>query len=340
VFDTALADFDSLIMTQYQLVAAIARTPATKLLGTSPKGFNATGEHESDSYDQELVSIQAGGMTSLLDRHHLLLCRSEFSEYPGLSVSVEWNPVRALKPAEKADLNLKDAQAAQARVTAQIIAPDEERRRLVNDPDGDYAFLAGEEPEDELDLEGLDLPEDGDDEAGEIGDLSASMDADFDESKVKRAKDGKFGQGGVSGDTPKEEKQRKIDSVKIDFSRDNKLPGLNAEDLAKMGGKADKPLLLKKQTLEKNARDHPDIQQGEYARIIGTTVYRPDEILPAHDTEPRFNFFKRVGSQGTRNVVCVEVAESKDNYEIINWHRLSKESYQQKVRATGRRRAR
>jgi hypothetical protein len=166
--DTALADFDALIMTQYQLVAAIARTPATKLLGTSPKGFNATGEHESDSYDQELVSIQAGGMTPLLDRHHLLLCRSEFSEYPGLSVSVEWNPVRALKPAERADLNLKDAQAAQARVTAQIIMPDEERRRLVNDPDGDYAFLAGEEPEDDLDLEGLDLPESGDDGTRDI----------------------------------------------------------------------------------------------------------------------------------------------------------------------------
>jgi hypothetical protein len=177
--DTALADFDALIMTQYQLVAAIARTPATKLLGTSPKGFNATGEHESDSYDQELVSIQAGGMTPLLDRHHLLLCRSEFSEYPGLSVGVEWNPVRALKPAEKADLNLKDAQAAQARVTAQIIAPDEERRRLVNDPDGDYAFLAGEEPADDLDLDGLDLPE-TDGEGGEMENLdesAANMDA-------------------------------------------------------------------------------------------------------------------------------------------------------------------
>jgi phage-related protein (TIGR01555 family) len=193
--DTSLADFDALVMTQYQLVAAIARTPATKLLGTSPKGFNATGEHESDSYDQELVSIQTGDMTPLLDRHHLLLCRSEFSEYPGLAVRVEWNPVRALKPSEKADLNLKDAQAAQARVTAQIIMPDEERRRLVDIPDGEYAFLAGEEPEDDPDLDGLDLPGGEDGETGDIDEPAASMDG-FEESKIKRAEDGKFGEGG------------------------------------------------------------------------------------------------------------------------------------------------
>ena len=38
-FDTGLADLDVTIMTQYQLVAAIAGVPATKLLGTTPKGF-------------------------------------------------------------------------------------------------------------------------------------------------------------------------------------------------------------------------------------------------------------------------------------------------------------
>src|SRR5690606_15493881 len=45
-FDTSLTDFDQTIMTQYQLVAAASNVPAVKLLGTSPKGFNATGEHE------------------------------------------------------------------------------------------------------------------------------------------------------------------------------------------------------------------------------------------------------------------------------------------------------
>lgn len=128
--DTGLADFDALIMTQYQLVAAIARTPATELLGTTPKGFNSTGNYEADSYDQELANIQANGMTPLADRHHLLLCRSHFPEYPELAIKTEWNPVRKLKPNEVADINLKNARTAQIEAAVGAISGDEERDRL------------------------------------------------------------------------------------------------------------------------------------------------------------------------------------------------------------------
>ena len=71
-FDTALGDFDALIMTQYQLVAAAAEYPASKLLEISPKGFNATGEFEADSYHERLESMQAHDMEPFLDRHYLL----------------------------------------------------------------------------------------------------------------------------------------------------------------------------------------------------------------------------------------------------------------------------
>lgn len=154
--DTSLADFDGLLMSQYQLVAAIARTPATKLLGTSPKGFNATGEHESDSYDQELGSIQENNMTPLLDRHHELLCRSEFSDLPGLDILIEWEPVRKAKASEKADNNLKKAQTDQALIASGIVSPDEAHERLMNDPESGYAGIVSEESEEDL----VDLEED------------------------------------------------------------------------------------------------------------------------------------------------------------------------------------
>lgn len=75
-FDTALADFDALIMTQYQIVAAAAEVPATKLLGTTPKGFNATGEYDESSYHETLESIQTHDLTPLIERHHLCVMRS------------------------------------------------------------------------------------------------------------------------------------------------------------------------------------------------------------------------------------------------------------------------
>ena len=67
-------------MTQYQLVAAAAGVPATKLLGTSPKGFNATGEFEESSYGEELESIQQHDLSPLVNRHHLLLIRSHVTK--------------------------------------------------------------------------------------------------------------------------------------------------------------------------------------------------------------------------------------------------------------------
>jgi hypothetical protein len=313
--DTALADFDALIMTQYQLVAAIARTPATKLLGTTPKGFNATGEYESDSYDQELASLQ-GDMTPLLDRHHLLLCRSEFADYSGLSVKAVWNPVRAPKPLEKADMELKEAQAAQTRVAAEITSPEEERARLMANPESGYS---GPELGEEAD--GLEEIPGG-----------ASMDGDFEENRHPRAKDGKFGQGGggksengtsKAQSTSPEEKQRKIDSIKIDFDKDNTLPGLNAEDLSKQG-KADKPVLLKKSIIDRNLERHPDISKAEYNNLIGKSLYDHNEDFPGFK-DGYVNLVSRLNDR-SNSLVLVEMAESKDNYEIVHIMKINSDN--------------
>ena len=104
---------DAAIMTQYQLVAAASGVPATKLLGTSPKGFNATGEFEESSYHEELESIQQHDLSPLVNRHHLLLIRShvakEFKIKP-FNTEVAWKPVDSPTAAEQADINLKKAQ--------------------------------------------------------------------------------------------------------------------------------------------------------------------------------------------------------------------------------------
>jgi phage-related protein (TIGR01555 family) len=138
-FDTNLADFDSVIMSQYQLVSAISKVPATKLLGTSPKGFNATGEFEAKSYTQELESIQENLCTPLLQRHHLLALRSM-----GLDVETEivWNPTDSPTMAELADLNAKKISASVELINSGQISPDEGRNRLKVDKNSGYVLLS------------------------------------------------------------------------------------------------------------------------------------------------------------------------------------------------------
>jgi len=140
-FDTTMTDFDSIIMNQYQIVAAIARVPSTKLLGTSPKGFNATGEFESKSYHEELESIQEHIMMPMLERHYMLLARSMGLQ---TALGVVCNPVDSVTTKERADLNKLKSDVAVSYINSGVISPDEERNRLMDDEHSGYDRLKEE----------------------------------------------------------------------------------------------------------------------------------------------------------------------------------------------------
>jgi len=119
--------------------------------------------------------------------------------------------------------------------------------------------------------------------------------------------------------TSDSEKQRKIDSVEINFDGDTELPGLNIETLEEFGF-VDKPVLLKKNILEKNMARHPDVEPSEYREIVGNALYRPDAILKGHDSKPYFNFLSRIGADKSA-ISLLQVEKTNTGYlEIINMH--------------------
>lgn len=143
-FDTSLAEVDTTIMTQYQLVAAAANVPATKLLGTTPKGFNATGEYEESSYHEYLESIQENELQELVDGHYLRLVRSFIAPKFAMEtfeLDVVWKPVDSPTAAEQAELNSKKADTDSKLVAAGAIDGFDVRQRLINDPDSGYHGL-------------------------------------------------------------------------------------------------------------------------------------------------------------------------------------------------------
>ncbi len=130
-------------MTQYQIAAAISNTPATKLMGTAPKGFNATGEFEIESYHEELESIQEMNLSPIIERHNLCLMKSailpEFGkEY---EVDVVWNPVKVESRKEKAEINEINSRTDKNYIESGAISQEEVRLRLINDPDSGYSGL-------------------------------------------------------------------------------------------------------------------------------------------------------------------------------------------------------
>ena len=155
-FDTSLADFDALIMTQYQLVAAIAGVPATKLIGTTPKGFNSTGEYEEASYHELLESIQTHDLTPFLERHHQLVIKSyvepQLKVKINLETTVNWLPLDTPTAQELAATNLSKAQAGQVLLASGAISSEEERQRVATDKTSGYneiGIMENESPEGE-----------------------------------------------------------------------------------------------------------------------------------------------------------------------------------------------
>lgn len=153
-FDTSLADFDNLIMTQYQLVAAIANVPSTKLMGTQPKGFNSTGDYEEASYHEMLESIQTHDLTPLLERHHQLVIKSfvepQLRKKMTLETTVNWLPLDTPTAEELAATNFSKAQTDQALLEAGAISSEDIRQRVATDKNSGYneiGIMEDEDPE-------------------------------------------------------------------------------------------------------------------------------------------------------------------------------------------------
>lgn len=144
-FDTTLSDLDAVIMTQYQLVAAAGCVPATKLLGTTPKGFNATGEYEEASYHEELESIQENDLSPLIERHHLLMMRSfimpKYLTKP-VNLDLNWLPVDSPTAKEVSETNKVKADTDASLANSGAIDGFDIRQRLINDRDSGYNGIA------------------------------------------------------------------------------------------------------------------------------------------------------------------------------------------------------
>ena len=146
--DTSLTDFDALIMTQFQLVAAIAEMPVTKLMKTQLKGLANTGDYETKDYAQNLVEIQENDFNVILERHYQLLGMSEHGKDLGLDFV--WNPIDTPSETEMAQIESQQANTDATYVSAGILDASEVRTMLRSNEDSRFRNLAEEMPESEM----------------------------------------------------------------------------------------------------------------------------------------------------------------------------------------------
>lgn len=149
-FDTALADVDTVIMTQWQIACAIAQVPSTKMLGVQPKGFNATGESEEANYHESLESIQEHDMAPILERHHLLCVRSYIMpkfNVPVFETHIEFSDLDAETAKEKAERELAESNADKNWSDTGAVDGIDVRNKLINRKGGSYQGIEEAIPE-------------------------------------------------------------------------------------------------------------------------------------------------------------------------------------------------
>jgi phage-related protein (TIGR01555 family) len=154
----AFSGLADLTLKYIQVSAAAADIPATRLLGQSAVGMNATGEGDLENYYDSIASKQEVEFGPQLKQLDQVMVRSAIGRMPP-DWSFEFNPLWQLSEIERADIDLKNAQRdqvyiAQGVLTPSIIANDLQENGVYKNIPDDYL-----EALEEIDAEDLAEPE-------------------------------------------------------------------------------------------------------------------------------------------------------------------------------------
>lgn len=125
--------------------------------------------------------------------------------------------------------------------------------------------------------------------------------------------------------TLKLERVKSVDDLTDDdFSnptRSVELPSLPSKVDDAIGAKG-KPVIIKKNILEKNYKSHPDLTPNQSREILESALYRPDLYGNNQKTKRPYNWvvINTTDEAGHNRLVLLEVNDNKDNVEIVHWH--------------------
>ena len=191
--DTSLSDLDQVVMSQYKLVAAVARIPVDKLFELNPSGtLSNSGDFNIKNYNQDLNTMQNDQFKPLIDRINEIVMRSYYDRKD--KIAIIFNPTDNPTAKEKADSIKSEVDTLQGLIANNIITNDEARQKLISNKDNGYSFLDEEAPEPEEDNQEIEqmMKEAAQGKKEQPQKENKAEDTDFNESKVNRDEKGRF----------------------------------------------------------------------------------------------------------------------------------------------------
>ena len=142
---TTITGCTDIVRQSLEMIACINRTPAVKLLGISPSGFNATGESDLKNYYDHIKSNQE------LKRNALQVCLNaiQIVKYGKIdrSISFEFNELGEENASAKAMTANTKMNTLVAASSSNAISAEEMRTAIKQDPDFGLDFIPDDIPE-------------------------------------------------------------------------------------------------------------------------------------------------------------------------------------------------
>ena len=129
---TSFSGLPDLLVKFLNIVAGAADIPATRLLGQSAQGLNATGEGDIKNYYDMVESQQEKELRPKLQLLDEVLVRSALGAMPK-DFSFKFNSLWQISELEQADIELKRSQRDTAYINAAVLTPDIIAKQLQSD---------------------------------------------------------------------------------------------------------------------------------------------------------------------------------------------------------------
>lgn len=162
----AFAGLPDLIDRYAQIITAASDVPATRLLGSSASGLNATGEGDLKNYYDKIRADQNKEYKPRLDVFDQIMAKS-LGLGDDTDLTYEWNSLFQMTPVEQAALELSNAQRDQIYINNGVVTEEIVAKELQQE--GVYTNITEEYIKELEDLEGFDNDDDTDTNFGEGG---------------------------------------------------------------------------------------------------------------------------------------------------------------------------
>ena len=194
---TSLSGMDNLLSQMYELMTASTRgIPVTKLLGLSPRGFNATGEYDENNFYDVIDGYASSVVIPAMEKvaEYILCFKAGVLDEPKYT----FNPRKQIKQKEQAEINNLKADYISKLIMSGVVTGKDAIRAISED---NFKF-------DWIDIEDYKMPENPEIEK-EI--LNQWMD-EWKESEHDRDENGRF-----TGNGSESNKDDNIESEKTEY---------------------------------------------------------------------------------------------------------------------------